>query len=74
MTAPADRRMARDLSRQLRGLADVVGGFMVPRWLMVVIAPSVAMVAHVVNDYARRQEEQRARQGRVLDAAGWDEA
>ncbi len=59
MTGP-DRQMARDLALELRRLANAVAGYQVPRWLMIVVAPSIAQVARIVADYQRRQDEQRA--------------
>jgi hypothetical protein len=40
----------------LRGIADLAAGGHLPRWLILVLAPSVAMLAHCVRDFMRRQE------------------
>jgi hypothetical protein len=52
----ADRLMARDLAEQLQALTDRVRSGAVPRWAMVVIAPSVATIKHVVDGVNRTHD------------------
>lgn len=56
----SDRELAHDLACQLRMIAAAAAQGWLPRWLLISLATSTAMMAHVVRDFLHRNDTRHA--------------